>query len=171
MNCPSDLLSLQDNYSSIKSATVARRMRRDGSSAQIDILTHVRFHSTRRCLTLEHFAISPGPRAARGKVVVEASLQPVWDACLSRSIGPSIPPNLLLVCPCLAQTRLRNRRSSSCCSSSSHVPNYITLRLPACVFHFTRCSSLSHHRTAMNSSPSVASDHIGLSVGLCVDGQ
>ena len=109
MNCPSDLLSLQDNYSSIKSATVARRMRRDGSSAQIDILTHVRFHSTRRCLTLEHFAISPGPHAARGKVVVEASLQLVWDACLSRSIGPSIPPNLLLVCPCLAQTRLQEQ--------------------------------------------------------------
>eukprot|EP00892_Ulva_mutabilis_P008715 jgi/Ulvmu1/6215/UM028_0071.1 len=87
-----------DHYSTQKSATVVRQMRRDDSPTPVDMLTHVRFHSTRRCIILEHYAISPGPCAARGKVIIEASLQAVWDTCLSRKIGHSVPPSLLMDC-------------------------------------------------------------------------
>lgn len=86
----------------MKSRTVVRQMRREASSASIDILTHVRFHITRRCLTLEHYAISPGLHVARGKTIVEASLQPVWETCISRAIGHSVAPSVLLVCTLLA---------------------------------------------------------------------
>jgi hypothetical protein len=88
--------AVQDGFSRPKSCTLVRTMRRDVDSAPVDMLTHVRLHVTRRVVALEHMAVAKGPRAAKGKVVVEVGLQRVWDACMARALGH--PPDSLQVC-------------------------------------------------------------------------
>ena len=82
-----------------KSCTLVRTMRRDMDTAPVDVVTHVRLMVSRRVLALEHCVVARGPRAAKGKVVVEVNLQSVWEACTAHSLTGPAPPSSLQVRP------------------------------------------------------------------------
>lgn len=83
-----------------KSCTLVRTMRRDMDTAPVDMITHVRLMVSRRVISLEHCIVANGPRAAKGKVVVEVNLQGVWESCTARTVaGPASPSSLQVSSP------------------------------------------------------------------------
>lgn len=80
-----------------KSCTLVRTMRRDMDTAPVDMITHVRLLVSRRVVALEHCVVARGPRAAKGKVVVEVNLHSVWEACTAQSLAGPAPPSSLQV--------------------------------------------------------------------------
>lgn len=92
-----------------KSCTLVRTMRRDMDTAPVDVVTHVRLVVSRRVVALEHCVVARGPKAAKGKVVVEVNLQSVWEACTARSLaGPAPPSSLQVHPPCHPVCALQN---------------------------------------------------------------
>lgn len=92
-----------------KSGTVVRTMRRDMDTASVDMITHVRLLVSQRVVVLEHCVVARGPRAAKGKVVVEVNLQSVWEACTAPTPGGPVPPSSLQVHPLNSTIPLPNR--------------------------------------------------------------
>jgi hypothetical protein len=98
-----------------KSCTLVRTLRRDMDTAAVDMVTHVRLMVSRRVVALEHCIVARGPRAAKGKVVVEVNLQNVWEACTARTVlGPAPPSSLQVPAHPLLPTLILSALTKTC---------------------------------------------------------